>query len=49
MRQVVQPGAIDVMVGGASDCLTLSGQFEVTGHLAKVGRSKTFFSNVEIE
>jgi beta-glucosidase len=46
VRQMVQPGAIDLMLGSASDCLPLTGQLEVIGHPAKVGRDKTFFSIV---
>jgi beta-glucosidase len=34
-RQVVQPGAIDLMLGSASDCLPLTGQLEVIGRRQK--------------
>jgi beta-glucosidase len=48
-RQVVQPGTIDLMLGGASDCLPLAGQLEVVGRPIEVGRHKTFFSTVQVE
>jgi beta-glucosidase len=49
VRQVVQPGTIDLMLGSASDCLPLTGQLEVIGHPAKVGSAKTFFSIAQVE
>jgi beta-glucosidase len=47
--QMVQPGAIDVMVGNSSDSLPLAGKLEITGRPAKVGRDKTFFSIAQVE
>jgi hypothetical protein len=49
VRQVVQPGTIDMMVGSASDYLPLAGQLEIIGDPAKVGRDKTFFSIAQVE
>ena len=49
VRQVVEPGTIDLMLGSASDCLPLTGQLEVIGHSVKVGRAKAFFSITQVE
>jgi len=48
VRQVVQPGIVDVMVGSSSDNLPLIGQIDIAGPPAEVGRDKTFFSSVQI-
>ena len=48
VRLVVQPGVVDLMVGNSSDSLPLTGQLEITGLPAEVGRNRTFFSNVEV-
>jgi beta-glucosidase len=49
VRQVVQPGTIDLMLGSASNCLPLAGQLEVIGQPVEVGRDKTYFSIVQVE
>ena len=49
VRQVVQPGTVDLMVGSASDCLPLTGHLEIIGPAAQVGRDKTFFSIAQVE
>jgi beta-glucosidase len=49
VRQVIQPGTIDLMVGSASDRLPLAGQLEIVGPPVKVGRDKTFFSIAQAE
>ena len=49
VRQVVLPGTIDLMLGSASDRLTLSGHLEIIGHPVEAGRDKTFFSTVQVE
>lgn len=48
-RQAVQPGAIDLMLGSASDCLPLTGQLEVIGQPVEVGRDKIFLSIAQVE
>jgi beta-xylosidase len=39
-KRVVEPGAIGVAIGGASDCLPLSDTFTLTGPLRVVGASR---------
>jgi beta-glucosidase len=48
MDFVVEPGAIEVMIGAASDDIRLSGQFEIVGEAADISHSKVFFSTAEV-
>ena len=48
VRHMVQPGAVDLMIGNSSDSLPLTGQLEIAGPPTEVGRSRSFFSNVLI-
>jgi beta-glucosidase len=49
VRQVVQPGVVDLMVGRSSDNLPLTGQLEITGPPEEVGRDKVFFGSTQIK
>ena len=48
MEFVVEPGAIEVMMGAASDDIRLGGEFEVTGKTTDIADSKKFFGAVEV-
>jgi beta-glucosidase len=48
MRYVVEPGAIEVMIGSASDDIRLEGKFEITGKVTDISSSKVFFSTSEV-
>jgi len=48
MAFVIQPGAVEVMVGNSSRHLPLTGTFEIVGQSANVGKDKVFFSDVKI-
>ncbi len=48
-RYIVQPGAVEVMVGRSSQHLPLTGTFEVVGQTADVAGDRVFFSDVEVE
>jgi beta-glucosidase len=43
----VHPGAVDLMVGNASDHLPLSGRFEIVGQRPEVDNVQIFFSQVQ--
>lgn len=47
MQFVVEPGAVEVMVGNSSHHLPLSGAFEVVGQRADIRADKVFFSQVQ--
>jgi beta-glucosidase len=47
MQYAVHPGAVEVLVGNASDRLPLAGQFEIVGQRVQAGRSKVFFSDAQ--
>jgi beta-glucosidase len=49
LRRVVEPGAIDVMVGASSDDLRLTGRFEIAGATVEVGRDVAFATPVRVE
>jgi beta-glucosidase len=46
-RFVVEPGAVDVMVGNSSANLPCSGTFEITGEVTDIQASKVYFSRAE--
>jgi beta-glucosidase len=47
MNYVVEPGTVEVMVGGSSQDIRLSGSFEITGEKAQISE-KVFFSDVKV-
>jgi beta-glucosidase len=47
MNFVVKPGAIEVMIGAASDDIRQSGEFEIVGETTEISKAKKFFSAVE--
>jgi len=49
MEFVVEPGTVEVMIGGASDDIRLTGEFEIEGKTVEISKSKVFFSAVEID
>jgi beta-glucosidase len=49
MRHVVQPGTVEVMIGGSSYHLPLVGTFEITGQITDIGDDAIFFSDVKVE
>lgn len=48
MKYVVEPGAIEIMVGASSDDLPLTATFQITGPTADIEREKKFFSVVAV-
>ena len=48
MDFVVEPGAIEIMIGAASDDIRMSGQFDIAGEAADISDSKKFFGTAEI-
>jgi beta-glucosidase len=48
MKYVVEPGAIEIMVGTSSDDLPLTATFQITGATADIEREKKFFSEVAV-
>jgi beta-glucosidase len=48
MHHVVQPGAVELMIGNSSDSLPLTGQLEIASPSTEVGRNRAFFSSVRI-
>jgi beta-glucosidase len=48
MNFVVEPGAIEVMVGGSSADIRLQGAFEIEGEITEVGPGQVFFSTVSV-
>ncbi|MCS6827133.1 MAG: glycoside hydrolase family 3 C-terminal domain-containing protein [Caldilinea sp.] len=49
MRFVVEPGYVDVMVGGGSDDIRLRGEFEITGEVVEVMGERAFTSRAQVE
>lgn len=48
MELVVEPGAFAVMVGSSSADIHLTGTFELTGAVCRVGRERSFFAQVQV-
>jgi beta-glucosidase len=48
MEFVVEPGAIDVMLGSSSADIRLTGTFEIAGPVAEVSAAKAFFSTASV-
>jgi beta-glucosidase len=48
MEFVVEPGAIEIMVGGSSADIHLKGTFEIEGEVTEVGSGQHFFSTVTV-
>ncbi len=48
MNFVVEPGAIEVMVGGSSADIRLQGAFEIEGEATEAGLGQQFFSTVTV-
>jgi len=44
MEYVVEPGTIEVMLGGASDDIRRTGEFEIVGKTTDISKTKVFFS-----
>jgi beta-glucosidase len=49
LRYVVEPGAIEIMVGPSSEDLPLTTKIEIMGKTTEISRDKKFFSNVTVE
>jgi beta-glucosidase len=49
MAFVIQPGAVEVMVGNSSQHLPLTGTFEIVGQTTDISEEKVFFSDVRID
>jgi beta-glucosidase len=49
MAFVIQPGAVEVMVGNSSQHLPLTGTFEIVGQTTGISAAKAFFSDVKID
>ena len=46
---VVEPGCINVMIGGSSEDIRASGSFNIVGERREITKDKVFFSSVRIE
>jgi len=49
MQYVVQPGAIEVMIGCSSEHLPLTGALEIIGQTTDASDDKVFFSRIKIK
>ncbi|MCA9983094.1 MAG: fibronectin type III-like domain-contianing protein, partial [Anaerolineales bacterium] len=48
MRFVVEPGAIELLLGTASDNIQLKAEFTITGPVTEISGDKLFFSQVTV-
>jgi beta-glucosidase len=48
MQFVVEPGAIEVMIGGASDDIRVTGEFEIIGEKTEISATKLIFSTATV-
>ena len=44
----MEPGAIEVMVGSASDDIRVTGSFEIAGEKTEISAKKVFFGTAEV-
>lgn len=48
LTYIVEPGAIDVMIGSSSADIRAQGSFSIAGEVTDVGQQKVFFSRVNV-
>ena len=49
LRYVVEPGALEIMVGPSSEELPLNAKIEIVGQTTEIGQDKKFFSQVTVQ
>jgi beta-glucosidase len=49
MQYIVEPGAINIMVGSSSADIRLKNQFEITGKITDVSQSKVYLTKVSVK
>jgi beta-glucosidase len=48
MNYIVEPGAIELMIGSSSADIRAKGAFEITGDVTDISKQKVFFSSVKL-